>query len=129
MPRPQFINDLDKYLYKFSRLQKALRDMATTKQLVQDSEDIVWDSKEDAYAAARNLMFAAMRNSVLPFKVHYTCHWAKTQAAVHEDRAKAFQRILLQIKCEDDALGVRRLANHHELIAARYKAVANAMQD
>ena len=103
--------------------------MATTEQLVRDSEDIVWDSKEDAYAAARKLMFAAMRNSVLPFKVHYTCHWATTQAAVHEDRAKAFQRILIRINSEDNALGVRRLANHHQLIAARYKAVALAMQD
>ena len=96
-----------KSIYEFSRLQglqEASRYMATTKQLVQDSEDIVWDSKEDAYAAARKLMFAAMRNSVLPFKVHYTCHWAKTQAAVHEDRTKAFQRILLQIKCEDDTI-------------------------
>ena len=103
--------------------------MATTKELIQASEDIVWDSKEDAYSAARKLMFTAMEFSVLPFKVHSTYRWAKTQAAVHEERAKAFQRILLQIKCEDDTLGVRRLVHHHQRIATRYKAVALAMQD
>ena len=93
--------------------------MATTKELIQASEDIVWDSKEDAYAAARKLMFTTMQYSVFPFKVYSTYRWATAQAAIHEKRAKAFQLILAEIKCEDDALGVLQLANHHQLISWR----------
>ena len=103
--------------------------MATTKELIQASEDIVWDSKEDAYVAARKLMFTAMEFSVLPFKVHSTYRWAKTQAAVHEERAKAFREIIRRMACLEYTAGIWRLVDHHQHIASRYRAVALAMQD
>ena len=92
------------------------------------------DDNEDAYAAARKLMYMAMSRSFLPFHVHATRKWAATQAASHRERAEAFEQRLKKKKCEeeeDDACGdgVRRLITHHQRIAARYRAVANAMQD
>ncbi len=103
---------------------------ATTKQLIQASDDIVWDFKErNAYKAARELVYKAMLYSLLPCKVHSTRSWANAQAAVHEERAKAFQLKLELIKSEDGWLGVWQLVDHHKRIAARYTAVADAMQD
>jgi len=103
--------------------------MATARELIQASDYIVWGSEKDAYLAARKLMYATMSHSVLPFKVYSTRKWATTQAAVHDERAKALREIIRRIKCEDDASGVWRLVDHHQHIASRYKAVANAMQD
>ena len=97
--------------------------MDTAKQLIQASDDIVWDSNEDAYTAARELY------SVLPFKVNSTCNWATAQAGVHREHAKALQKILERIQCADDSLGVFQLVVHHQRIAARYAAVAAAMRD
>ena len=103
--------------------------MDTAKQLIQASDDIVWDSKEDAYTATRELMLTAMRYCVLPFKVNSTCNWATAQAGVHREHAKALQKILGRIQCADDSLGVFQLVVHHQRIAARYAAVAAAMRD
>ena len=101
-----------------------------TKQLIQASDDIVWDLEErNVYKAARELMYKSMWSSLLPFKVYSTQKWATAQAAIHKERAKAFQVKLDLIKSEDGWLGVWRLVEHHKSIAARYTTVANAMQD
>ncbi len=103
--------------------------MATTKELIQASEDIVWGSEKNVYSAARDLMYAAMSHSVLPIKVNSTRKWATEQAAVHNERAKAFREIIARMTCAEDTSGVWRLVEHHQHIAARYRMVAVAMQD
>ena len=102
--------------------------MATTKELIQASDDIVWDSNQkDAYTAARKLISDAMQYfTLLPNMVYSTRKWAIAQSAVHDEHAKAFEERLKQIQYQE---GVSILVNHHKVIAARYKAVANAMRD
>ncbi len=101
----------------------------TTKELIRASDDIVWESNEDAYTAARELMHATMSRSFLPFHVHATRSWAVARAAAHQKCAETFEQIVKRIECEEDAPGVWRLIHHHRRIAARYTAVADAMQD
>ena len=103
--------------------------MATAKELIQASDDIVWGSEKNVYSAARNLMYAAMSHSVLPFKVYLARKWATAQATVHDERAKAFREILRRMTCVEYTSGVWRLVEHHRHIASRYRAVADAMQD
>ena len=114
------------FLYKLDNAI-TMTHMATTKELIQASDDIVWDSNQkDAYTAARKLMLDAMQYCILPHKVYSTRKWAIAQSAVHDERAKAFEEKLKQIQYQE---GVSILVNHHKVIAARYKAVANAMRD
>ena len=99
--------------------------------VIRSADNIVWDSAQDAYGSARELMLATMRYRLMPTVVNLTRHWARDKAAEHTARANALARVVdLLIKAHNDgAQGVARLQAHHELIAARYESVARAMQD
>ena len=99
--------------------------------VIRAADDIVWDSNQDAYGAARTLMFATMRYRIMPTVVSLTRHWARAKAAEHAARADALRKILIALLTahHDGAQGVARLQAHHELIAKRYASVALAMQD
>ena len=100
------------------------------KKLTQAADDIVWEGDgplEDAFPRARRLMFAAMRRAVTPFHVWEVHRWARGKAEEHAARADALRRIIDASALEH--AGVDALEAHHRRIAARYKAVARAMQD
>ena len=99
--------------------------------VIRAADDIVWDSERDAYYAAQKLMFATMRYRIMPTVVIHTRRWALDKAAQHTARANALRHVVdvLTKACNDGTQGIARLQTHHELIAARYSAVARAMQD
>ena len=103
--------------------------MWTDQKLTQAADDIVWEgaAEEDAFPRARRLMFAAMRRAVTPFHVWEVHRWARDKAEEHAARADALRRIIEASGLEH--AGVDALEAHHRRIAARYKAVARAMQD
>ena len=87
-----------------------------------------WDSTQDTYSAARELMFATMLYRILPNVVNLTRSWARDKAAEHTTRADALRQILMALHMvhHDGAQGVVRLQARHELIAKRYASVARA---
>ena len=99
--------------------------------VIRAADDIVWDSTQDAYGAARALMIAAMRYRLMPTVVNLTRYWARDKVAEHTARAEALRKILLALLTahHDGAPSVARLQAHHERIAARYASVVRAMQD
>ena len=99
--------------------------------VIRAADDIVWDSTQDAYGAARELMFATMRYRIIPTVVNLTRRWARDKAAEHATRADALRQIVIGLPTahHDGAQGVARLKAHHEVIAKRYASVARAMQD
>ena len=104
--------------------------MWTDQKLTQAADDIVWEGDgplEDAFPRARRLMFAAMRRAITPFHVWEVHRWARAKAEEHAARADALRRIIDASALKHE--GVDALEAHHRRIAARYKAVARAMQD
>jgi hypothetical protein len=97
-----------------------------TARLIKAADDLVWEGEDNAYSAARRLMYAAMQHTILPFHVHNTRRWALGKAAEHKLYAEGIAGIL---KSVPDNPGVARLRAHHERISLRYEAVARAMQD
>ena len=72
-------------------------------------------------------MFAAMRSAITPFHVWRVNQWARAKADEHTAHAAALRRIIDASSLKH--AGVDALEAHHRRIAARYKAVARAMQD
>ena len=104
--------------------------MWTDQKLTQAADDIVWEGGgplEDAFPRARRLMFAAMRRAIAPFHVWEVHRWARVKAEEHAALADALRRIIEASGLEHE--GVDALEAHRRRIAARYKAVARAMQD
>ena len=62
-----------------------------------------------------------------PFHVWEVHRWARSKAEEHAARADALRRIIDASALKHE--GVDALEAHHWRIAARYKAVARAMQD
>ena len=59
-----------------------------TEHVIRAADDIVWDSTQDAYGAARALMVATMRYRIMPTVVNLTRHWARDKAAEHSARRR-----------------------------------------
>lgn len=116
--------------------------MKAASSLIEKVEQVIWDEgqEEDAFVSVHALVIEEMRYRIYPGIVWDFQKWARSKAEEHTVAKNRIETILLKVKENNDVpndaddfpvcfLSVKKLRDHHERIANRYKRAAMACND